>query len=228
MWTLLAVHYEGASRPEFERDLDGKRWAILARDRDGALQGFSTIDWTVVRHAGRRHGILYSGDTVVARAHWGDGALQRAFLRRMVALWARNPLRPSWWFLISKGYKTYLLLARNFPEHWPRHDRPTPPGVQALLDEVARKRFGDGWDPATGLVRGVAGGRVAAGLAPVGPDLLQRPDVAYFVRRNPRHADGDELACLGRLSPAVLFSYTRRKRSRTARAGVAAAGASPP
>src|SRR5688572_13596920 len=132
----------------------------------------------------------------------------------MVRLWARWPWRPAYWFLISKGYKTYLLMARNFPEHWPRHDRPTPPHIESLLDAVARRRFGGGWDAATGLVHGVAGGRVARGLAPIGPEQLAHADIAFFAARNPGHAEGDELACLGRLSPGILAAYARKRRSR--------------
>jgi hypothetical protein len=214
MWRIFETHYEGASRAEFEGDLDAKQWAIVARDAEGRVQGFSTLDWSVVPHDGRQYGILYSGDTVVARPYWGDGALQAAFLRRMALLWARRPWRPAYWFLISKGYKTYLLLTRNFPEHWPRHDRPTPPPVASLLDSVARQRFGPGWDPQSGIVRGVSGGRVAAGLAPITAEQLARPDIAYFAERNPGHVDGDELACLGRLSPKILVAYASKRRVR--------------
>jgi hypothetical protein len=38
-------------------------------------------------------------------------------------------------------------------------------------------------------------------VARVDAARLQDPHVAFFVQRNPRHAEGDELACLTRVHP---------------------------
>ena len=214
MWRLFERYYDGVSEATFQRDLDGKRQAILVRDPDGAVQGFSTLTWSRGRHGGRRYLALYSGDTVLERAHWGDGALQRAFGAALVRLKLLHPADRAYWFLISKGYKTYLLLARNFPEHWPRRAAAMPAWEASLLDRLARERFGAGWDPATGIIRIPAGGRLRSGIAPVEPRLMEDPAVAFFVAANPGHADGDELACLGRIRPWLPFQYAAKRRRR--------------
>jgi hypothetical protein len=41
----------------------------------------------------------------------------------------------------------------------------------------------------------------------VEPALLRHPDVLYFCRRNPDHARGDELCCIGRIDVLLWLSY---------------------
>ena len=211
MWGMFSSAYTGTTEDVFRRDLAEKRKVILVRDRHGDLQGFSTLTWWKGRHEGRPFVALFSGDTVLERAYWGDGALQRAFLRTCLVRSLANPLRPVYWFLISKGYKTYLLLSRHVPEHWPRRDRPTPTWEASLIDRLARDRFGAHWDPVRGIVRLPDGGHVRPGVAPADA-ASSDPDVAFFLSANPGHADGDELACLGRMRPWLPLRYALRRR----------------
>lgn len=201
LWELYRAHYERVDEARFFADLDGKRDIILLRDpRDQALYGFSTLDVSEHRVGERRFTIVFSGDTLVAASHQGQSALHRAFVGYVlkVALRSRHPV---YWLLISKGYKTYLLLSRNFPEHWPRCDRETPPHIVQLLDVACRDRFGAAWDPGRGIVQFVPPGpRLIEGVSPLPPEHEQPPDIRFFVARNPGHAEGDELCCLGRVN----------------------------
>lgn len=225
MWRLFQAHYDDTTRDVFERDLAEKRDVILARDgTDGSLQGFSTLTWVRRESRGRRFIAIFSGDTIIAPPYWGQKALQNAFGRYITRTMLAHPFTPVYWFLVSKGYKTYLLLTRNFPEHWPRHDKPMPAWHRAALDALARERFGDAWDPAAGVVRAHAGsGRLREGIAPVDAALLTRPDVRFFHEANPHHARGDELACLGRVSLAVWGGYLAKQLRRRRRAATGGA-----
>src|SRR5205823_11279599 len=96
--------------------------------------------------------VVFSGDTVIDRNYWGQKQLQLAFARLVVTLKLRAPWRPLYWFLVSKGYRTYLLLANSFPRAIPRFDYDDG-ALRAMLDLVAAQRFGMQNDPATSLVR---------------------------------------------------------------------------
>jgi hypothetical protein len=211
LWAIFARYYADVRREAFERDLDRKQDIILLHDSgDRSLQGFSTLE--VYRRAlgGRRFVAVYSGDTIIEEAYWGQSALQRAFVRYLLRTWLRTPWLPAYWFLISKGYKTYLLLARNFPGHWPRAARATPPRAQAILDLLARDKFGEAY--ADGILRfDVCPGRLKEGVAPIDPSLLADPAVRFFVQRNPGHARGDELCCLGEVGPAFPAYFAARQ-----------------
>lgn len=209
MWSLFSRYYCESTRAVFERDLQAKHHVIVLREPTGGIAGFSTLETWLQEVDGKKVAVIYSGDTVVDERYWGQTALQRAFLRYMVRGKLRHPFTPVYWFLISKGYKTYLLLSRNFLVYWPRHDASTPPFEAALLDALARRKFPQRWQPERGvLCHEAESGKLKPEVAPAEAQLLeQHPDVRFFVEKNPGHADGDELCCLGLVHPAQWLAY---------------------
>lgn len=213
MWALFAAHYAEVSRDAFLSDLQRKQAVILLLAADGgSLCGFSTLEHYERIIEGRRVGVIFSGDTVVAREYWGQTALQRAFYGYIARCKLARPWRPLYWFLISKGYKTYLLLSRNFVSYWPRCDQPTPPRVRQLTDRLARERFGAAYRPSAGILHFERClGRLRPEIARVDQELANREeDVRFFVERNPGYVDGDELCCLGLVSTRQLLYFPLR------------------
>lgn len=207
MWTLFHSAYAGATREAFTRDLSEKHHVIVLKDATRALQGFSTLLRLEVDGAL----VVFSGDTIVAPGFWGQTALQRAFIWYLMTQRHARPARPVYWFLITKGYRTYLLISRYFPNHWPRHDAPMPGSESALLDALCRAKFGAAWDANAGLLRyaGKDAVRLAEELAHVPKRLEHDPDVAFFLQKNPRWAEGDELCCLARADDDFVEKTTR-------------------
>lgn len=219
MWTVFARHYAGADRTEFERDLAEKNHVILLRDAiDGTVQGMSTLKVYTHHVAGRPIVAIFSGDTIVDPRYWGQSALHWAFWRYLAGVKLRHPSTPVYWFLISKGYKTYLLLARNFPTHWPRHDRPTPSLERAVIGSLASDRYGEAYNPQRGVVEfEVPSCRLRDQVAPISDDMLADPQIRFFRERNPGHERGHELCCIGQVDVAFFWrglvrTLSRRKR----------------
>ena len=218
-FVLFERAYEGADRARFAIDLAEKQLVILLRDRDsGALKGFSTV--LLHELDGKRPAIVaFSGDTVIDREYWGQKQLQIAFSMLLVRLKLQAPRRRVYWFLISKGYRTYLLLANSFTRAVPRYYRGADDELQQRLHQLASTRFGTQYDPSSGVIRyDVAHERVREGLAPVTGRLRSNPHVRFFVERNPGHVRGDELACLAqvrfrdlaRIGGRLLIAVARR------------------
>ena len=218
-FALFQRAYEGADCARFDRDLAEKQWIILLRDdRTRELKGFSTI---LLRDVRTRRGpgtLVFSGDTVIDREYWGQKQLQLAFSQLLVTLKLSSPRRSLYWFLISKGWRTYLLLANAFAHAVPRYDSPDDAELRHLLDTEASARFGSQYDAERSVVRYVTPHeRVRSGLAPVGGELLDNPHVRFFVARNPGHAEGDELACLAEVRTIDLIKLGARFASRALR-----------
>lgn len=211
MWALFVSNYEDVHEDRFYADLDGKQEVIVLRD--GAdLKGFCTLRADTIVVDGTPRICVFTGDTLVDPAYWGQQALHRAFFRYLMRIKLTNLRREVWWFLISKGYRTYLLLSRYIPEHWPRYDQPTPPARQAVLDAFSVTRFGADYDAPSGVVRhSEPAGRVKPGLVPV--DRTD-PEVSFFLARNPGHDAGDELCCVGlvdwRVPAQMVWKVTQR------------------
>jgi hypothetical protein len=213
MWRLFERYYDEVDRSAFVRDLREKHDVLLLLDRDRrSLAGFSTIQSYTRVVAGQRVVAVFSGDTICDERYWGQRALHSAFLKYVLRVKIANPFTPVYWFLISKGYKTYLLLARNFVEFWPRHDRPTPLWQSQVLDALAGEKYGDAWQPDRGILHfATPQGRLRGGIAPIGSHELQDDHIRFFDQRNSRAVHGDELCCLGRIDATLALNYWRRR-----------------
>lgn len=210
MSRLLSDHFEGVTAEQFQRDLDEKNWAMLI-ERDGRLVGFTTVLAYETRVDGVGPvSVVYSGDTIVAPEAWNTSALPRGWIEAVAALRQHHPRGPYVWLLITSGFRTYRLLPVFWREFHPRHDAPTPPERQRLLDTLAIERFGDCYDRRHGVVRLAHPQRLRGDLADVPPGRLDDPHVRYFISRNPGHAAGDELVCLTELTPDNLTPAGRR------------------
>jgi hypothetical protein len=102
--------------------------------------------------------------------------------------------------LITKGWRTYLLLTRFFVRYWPRFDQPTPPALTELMHQLAQAEWPEAWQPERGVLHfSQSHGRLKSEIAPMTPLLLKQPDIRFFAENNPGHAVGDELVCLGQI-----------------------------
>lgn len=143
MYGVFQRYYDNTDLDTFLKDISRKSGAILVRSKeDDRVVGFSTIvsmDMTVGERRGKG---IFSGDTIIERDYWGSRALQTCFARLMLWEKLRSPHKPVFWLLISKGYKTYLLLANNFKRYYPNPDnlyRAGPGRATLLRTDVPRQ-----------------------------------------------------------------------------------------
>jgi hypothetical protein len=201
MFGLYDAFYEGTSEGLFFVDLADKTYAIILRNQEGVLKGFSSIKVWDETFEGRPVRILYSGDTIVHKDHWGQQALVAAWGRLTGAVKASAPEVPLYWFLLVKGHRTYRYLRTFYRIFFPAHNRETPPDYQALMNLLAGKKFGEFYIPETGIVHfPESRGHLKADFAEIPDKDKNRPDVRYFLERNPGYVHGDELVCLTELS----------------------------
>ena len=212
MWQLYERYYLDVDRRRFQEDLSAKTDVILVRDADdGSIRGFGTLLVRTLTADGRTVRILYTGDTVLDRPYWGSSVIQRQFLAYAAKLWLRAPHQPLYWFLISKGFRTYLLLARNLPNSWPHPDRPTPAREMTLLNAAGRAFFGSDYREAEGVVRfDRPQARLREDVAPIDERALAARDIQFFVEKNPGHTRGDELCCLGLIDLEMVWFNVRK------------------
>jgi len=196
-FALFAAAYEGADWPRFLADLGEKQHVILMHDRQTReLKGFSTVSVRVEDTERGKAIVVFSGDTVIDRDYWGQKQLHIQLSVLFMRQQLLHPLRPVYWFLVSKGYKTYVGLVNNFPVSIPRHERPDDPRLRRMLDRVAAARFGAAYNVSTGIAVNIAHEWVRPGLSPIDVSAQANAHVRFFMERNPDHAGGDELACL--------------------------------
>lgn len=211
MHALHDRYYGGGDAATFREDMTAKSDVIVLTE-DGELRGFSTLAVQRLDAPGDGGWAIFSGDTIIDHEYWGEQALARAFCRHAGRLSARHPGDPLYWFLISKGYRTYRYLHAFARRFYPHPHEATPPVVQRRMDWLASARFGACYRPDLGIVRfEPVRGFLRAPWSAVREGLRARADVAFFLERNPGYARGDELVCIAELSESNLRSVARRE-----------------
>lgn len=212
MYQIMQRYYNNVSREQFEIDLYEKTDVILLLNAVGTIVGFSTLLNKKMKIAGRDILALYSGDTVLDRAYWGNGTLGLAFGAYLTKAKLQNPFLPVYWFLISKGYKTYLLMANNFPLHYPRFEKPTPQKIQIFIDHFYTNKFGASYNSEKGLIQPQEiSSSLKTTVADIDSDLLKHPRIHFFARQNPGWIYGQELTCIAEVTLWVPLRYTLKR-----------------
>lgn len=209
MAALYLSAYDASNALVFEQDLADKDEVLLLYC-GAQLVGFTTLK--VYSHVWRGEPlqVLYSGDTVVERQHWGQQALSLAWVRHLGQIKRRNPAQRLVWFLLVKGHRTYRYLHVFAKDFYPGQDRPGD-GLAELAACLAQARFPSEYNPATGIVEFTPSrGHLKDDIAEARPEELERPGVAYFLERNPGYRQGHELVCVCDVEESNMKPLTLR------------------
>lgn len=211
MYEIFARHYDCVSLEQFLIDLSEKDCVLMLRNANDAICGFSTQKVFRVTVGGTAVRAVFSGDTIVDRAYWGEQELGRCWCRYVSSVYWEEPDVPLYWFLISKGYRTYLYLPLFFESFYPNCETPTPAFEQRVLDTLASAKFPDHYRPESGLIEfPQSQGQLKPHLAEIAARRLRDPQVRFFLKRNPGYAAGHELACLAEISPSNMKLFAGR------------------
>lgn len=201
MYNIYQQYYSNTDFDIFKKDLLEKTGVFIIREPlKDRLVGFSTImERDFIVDGKVAHG-FFSGDTIIEEAYWGSRALQRAMFRYVVKLKIKHATKPIYWILISKGFKTYLLLANNYYTHYPNYQKENQ-HLEKYVDAYCQQFFGEYYDKASGLLNfGDNYQALKSDVAPITDEMRSKSNkIAYFEELNPTWESGTELPCIGRL-----------------------------
>lgn len=199
LYQLFFRYYQRVDRTTFDLDLDEKDWVLLLRDSSGEIQGFTTMMLFDFTFDGHRVRAIFSGNTIIEKAFWGDRALMKTWGHFMTQRKCEMPDVPLYWYLISSGYRTYLFLPFFYKDFYPRFDKPTPDYEKRLIDTLGQLKFPQEYED--GIVH------VSSPRECLNPEIaipeerrLKNPHVQFFVNRNPKYLSGNELVCITEFS----------------------------
>jgi hypothetical protein len=214
MAALYFSSYDGSSAEIFQADLEEKDEVILLYSNN-ELAGFTTLRIFKHHWQGQPIQIVYSGDTIVAPKHWGQQNLAFAWISRMGKIKQQTPDMPLYWFLLVKGHRTYKYLSvfgKSFFPHWSQ-DRSD---LKPLADALAANKFGDAYNPATGIVEfPTSRGHLKPQIAEATAEEMTKEATRFFLARNPGYRRGHELVCVCELELRNMKPLTARIFLRT-------------
>ena len=210
MYDLLSHHFEGVAPAVFETDLSLKNWALLLKDENHTLQGFSTMLMYDIAFEGELITVVYSGDTIMDPSAWSSSVLSQAWVAAVNELKTHYKGAKLYWLLISSGFRTYRFLPTFWQTFYPRHDQAMPADIRRLMQFLSRRQFGEWYDEGAGVVRFPSPQRLKGNLNGIPAERLRNPHVRFFAEHNPKASEGDELVCLTEICEENLTRAGRR------------------
>ncbi|MEM4625209.1 MAG: hypothetical protein QXJ28_00360 [Candidatus Pacearchaeota archaeon] len=195
MFQLMIRHYSGMKKEKFLNDLSEKDGAIIIRDENNIIQGFSTYLFIETEFRNDKIAVLFSGDTIISKEFWGTPVLFNTFGKLLYKMMNIYPDRKCYWFLITKGYRTYLLLPLYFNFYYPRFDKETPEYEKNLIKHLAELKYKGFFNEKTGIIEAPAD-YLKDELADIPDHKSENKFVQFFLSKNPDYHKGNELACI--------------------------------
>ena len=211
MFELMEEGYQNIDYEHFVRDLEPKNLAGLLRDNEGTVQGFSTMSINPKGSGTEGFNIIYSGDTIISARYRGTQELVRGFCRTCGVLLGLFPEKKLYWYLISKGHRTYMYLPLFTREYFPARGLESESPLGEIARHCSEKLYGPFWVPEKGLlIFPESRGELKPELARDTYEKKRNKHVAYFLERNPGFVKGDELVCITDMSPQNLRGGAKR------------------
>lgn len=212
MYSIYAQYYANTKFSIFQADFEKKQGAILIfHPETNEVVGFSTVAIQHLVMEGKRYTFVFTGDTIVEREFWGHRTLVKTYVKLLMKLRLQYPFDNFYWLLISKGYKTYLLLANNCYVYYP-HFEGKNGHLKPIVEQYCHEFFAKYYEDKTGLLNfGDDYQPLKGEVAPITDEMRRNnPKISFFEQQNPTWRAGTELPCVGGLSWTDLMRYPLR------------------
>lgn len=199
MFYLMKCQYDNFKKDKFMYDLNEKDGVLLLYDKRRSIQGFTTYLLIETIFDNKKIYALYSGDTIVKKRYCGQIELFKNF-GELLSKFLKEKKEPLYWFLITKGIKTYLILPLFFKQFYPNYFTNTPLYEKRLMVHLVSLKFGKFYIKEKNIVRIYPpADRLKKEFAYESYARLENPHVKFFLEKNPGYINGDELACIAKI-----------------------------
>jgi len=212
MHKLFIQYYNNADLQTFTTDMAEKTGVFILEEKTSKrIVGFSTWTEMEVEEGNQKALGIFSGDTVVDKSYWGNKDLHKSFAKKLFTTKLMNPNRSVFWLLISKGYKTYLLLTNNFHQFYPCH-KVHNEKLESIVDEYCTQLYPLAYCQQSRLLNfGDEYQNLRDGVAGITPEMKERnQDIRHFEKLNPTWEKGTELPCAGEVTISMLLDFMSR------------------
>lgn len=211
MFQLMEQNYDHMNYEMFLSDLNSKCYVGILYDAHQTIQGFTTFAINPKGTGAVDYSIIFSGDTIISPDHWGTQEMMRGWGTSVGRIIAKDPSKKWYWFLLSKGHRTYMYLPLFFNEYHPSVNGQKDEELLEILNSTAAKLYDPYFHSTSGTIRFTKKiGELKPHLAQTTFEKQNKPHIKFFLERNPGFHNGDELVCITRLHPDNVKGYGKR------------------
>ena len=222
MFLLMKKHYENMKKDKFLKDLYDKNDVFLLFENN-ELKGFSTIKKMELNIENKKEDEektvnkkivgFFSGDTIIEKGFsWGI-EFQKEWIKYCLLESEKNMKNgmKTYWFLISKGIKTYMYLPTYFKSFCPKVDYIESEIEKKIKDIYAKKIYGSRYCKENGIVKNDGTNDfLRENVVVLSEKQLKNKNIQFFLEKNPNYKKGDELVCLAEISFENLTNLGKR------------------
>ena len=222
MFLLMKKHYENMKKDKFLKDLYDKNDVFLLFENN-ELKGFSTIKKMELNIENKKEDEektvnkeivgFFSGDTIIEKGFsWGI-EFQKEWIKYCLLESEKNMKNgvKTYWFLISKGIKTYMYLPTYFKNFCPKADYTESEMEKKIKDIYAEKIYKSRYCKENGIVKNDGTNDfLRENVVVLSEKQLKNKNIQFFLEKNPNYQKGDELVCLAEISFDNLTNLGKR------------------
>jgi len=203
MFQLMTENYDAVTESNFYHDLATKQWVGLIQDECDTIQGFTTFAIDPEGVGQSSYHVIFSGDTVIAPEHWGSQVMMKGWCTSVGRFIGSDPGKPWYWYLLSKGHRTYMYLHLFFKQFYPSvSPAHMETELKSIAAELSRRFYPKYWREDEGVIRfDESKGELRPDLADATIQKKNNSVVQFFLKKNPNFYKGEELVCVALISP---------------------------
>ena len=210
MFYLMDESYDHVTRKVFEKDLFAKDYVGIMT-HDGVIHGFTTYAVNPHNSGTDTYNILFSGDTIISPDYWGSQILLESWSRTVGTLLSKDPDKKWYWYLLSKGHRTYMYLPLFFADYYPSPFETKDESFKVIADKCSTLFYGDQYIREKGVVKFVENlGALKKELIEATYKKKKSTFASFFLEKNPEFYKGDELVCVSEISRENMIRNARR------------------
>ena len=206
MFSLMSQNYNHMTYDCFVSDLSNKQYVGLIVDKNNEIQGFTTFGIDLGNQRQNEFRIVFSGDTILEPEHWGTQIMMRGWCHTIGQIISTDNEHPWYWYLLSKGHRTYMYLPLFFTNYYPKVDHDSPNSKEwEIINHVSSNLYQDDWKPNKVIIEfDQRHGELKEELIQSTYSKKRSTYVSFFLEKNPAFYKGNELVCLAQLTPENL------------------------
>ncbi|MGM0579956.1 MAG: hypothetical protein ACQETL_04715 [Bacteroidota bacterium] len=203
MFELMFSCYNKITEDTFNTDLNKKQYVGLIKDQDNMVQGFTTFAINPNSTNESNYNVLFSGDTIIAPEYWGTQVMKYGWCKAVGSIIASDATKPWYWYLLSKGHRTYMFLPLFFKDYFPSIEpSESDDQLKKIASDISLKLYGDCWKEEEGVIRfKESQGELKEELIQASYQKKGSKFVQFFLKKNPAFYKGEELVCIAHLHP---------------------------
>lgn len=205
-YALYDTYYEGLTFESFKHTFYNKDYLITLYDNHQKVCGFTTVEVIHFAFNHKPRCALFSGDTIVNHKFWGQQILSYEWCKLAGKIKLQLGQVPLYWFLISKGHRTYRFL-NNFSKDYYPSAKVFNKKYHDIVNYLALKKYPKHYNPEKGIIEFEGHSDYLRPAWQLESSLVVKNKYAkYFETLNPGYMHGDELVCLTELHQDNLRS----------------------